>query len=399
VGMTAGTSTLEVRQARVRGLPVVAAQVPWMHQSVAMLHVNGGYGADPSQRAGLAHLTEHVCVVTTARRHAIRVFAKTDAVCTRYLLRAAPEHAAAVAGAVGSLFTADRHDAQVHDNETSAVLTEMARLIDQPQLAVAPAAAVAGFPDLDVSVPDVATAGSVRALRAEDVVRFRAATYRPDRSVLCVLGPQDPEEMLDLLATQVPEPDALVGTEPPAAGRIPLVQPLGSACALVLALPTPMVSVEEDLASRHLAADLVTGSPGILSELAARYGTRSTAFTTMVGRDRALLVVGWPPGQHVEPLAAALEQAIGEPPLAGVDRPVAATRRRVGTTIAYEQQSGEGLATMLLRHATGTGAWPDPALFDSVPDGRLTGMAGDMLRSARLWRVAGGVLVGEEQGP
>jgi hypothetical protein len=54
---------------------------------------------------------------------------------------------------------------------------------------------------------------------------------------------------------------------------------------------------------------------------------------------------------------------------------------------------------MLLRHATGTGAWPDPALFDAVPDGRLTGMAGDMLRSARLWRVAGGALVGEEQGP
>jgi hypothetical protein len=392
------TTTLDVQQARVGDLPVVAARVPWVHQSLAMLHVDGGYGSDQPDRAGLAHLTEHVCVVTTARRHGVRVYAKTDAVCTRYLLRAAPEHAGTVAAAIGSLLTADGHDGQVHNHETSAVLTEMARLVDQPQLAIAPAAALAGFPTLDVSVPDVATSESVRALRAEDVVGFRAGSYRPDRSVLCMIGPDEPAAMLDLVARHLPEPAGEALPEPAPGQRTPLAQPFGSTCALVLATPTPPARRERDLAARHLAADLLTGTPGILAELAGAYGTRSTAFSTLVGRDQALLVVGWPPGPRVAELAAALGGVIADPARAGADRLLGAVRARVGTTIAYEQRSGEGMATMLLRHATGTGVWPDPTVFDVVPDAAVTAAAARMLRAARLWRVSDDALV-EEGSP
>ena len=400
-------ATLDVLRAEVNGLPVVATRTPWAHATVGMLHVHNGYATDPLGLEGVAHLTEHVCVASIARSHDVRIFAKTDSTSTRYLLRVAPDHLPNLAGAVSAMFAPVAHDQRLHDNETNAVIIEMARLADQPQLSVSPAVATSGYPGLDVSLPDTATTESVRALTPADVLAFRRATYHPNRAVLCLVGPNDPRELLDLLAAEMDVREAPVGPAGSASGLAPGDLPtrdwpardLGGSCALVLGALTAPARSSADLAARHIASELFAGTPGMLDDLAGRLGARSSAFSILVGREHNLLVVGWPPGPAVDDLAAEVAAAIADPDAHRPDADtVAGVRARVVSRVAFDLQSSEGLAQMLLRHATGTGPWPATDTFETLPDTAVADAAVHLLRSARLWRIADGALAEVEAG-
>lgn len=386
---------LDVLEAEVGNLRVVATRAPWAHSTVGILDVATGYSTDPPGKDGVAHLSEHVCVASLSRAHGVRIFAKTDSMSTRYLIRAGEDGEADVADVVGSMFAPEAHDTQVHENETNAVLIEMARLTDQPQLSVSPAVAAAGFPGLDVTLPDIATDDSVRALTPADVLAFRQALYRPERAVLSLVGPRDPAELLDVLAHRATSTMSASSTEhdPGLPTRAWPARHLGSSCALALGTVTAPARSSEELAARHIAEELFAGAGGLLDRLGARHGARSSAFSILTGREQNLLVTGWPPGQAVAGLVDLLRRAIDDP--AGF-RPsaedIAVARSRVISTVAFEQRSAEGLAQQLLKHATGTGPWPGIAVFESVPDEAIAATVGELLGAARLWRIVDGAL-------
>ncbi len=385
---------LDVLSAEVGRLRVVATRAPWAHSTVGILEVATGYSTDPPGKDGVAHLTEHVCVASLSRRHGVRIFARTDSVSTRYLVRAGEDGETAVADVVAAMFAPEAHDAQVHENETNAVLIEMARLTDQPQLSISPAVAAAGFPGLDVTLPDVATDESVRALSREDVLAFRRALYRPERAVLSLVGPRDPAELLDVLATRNAAAAAGVVAEPGLPVRDWPARHLGSSCALALGTVTAPARSSAELAARHIAEELFAGAGGLLDRLGAEHGIRSSAFSILTGREQNLLVTGWPAGSGVAGLTGTLRQAIDDPatvlPSAEL---VDVARSRVTANVAFEQRTAEGLAQQLLKHATGTGPWPETAVFESVPDETITTTVARLLGSARLWRIVDGTLV------
>jgi predicted Zn-dependent peptidase len=388
---------LDVLEAEVGHLHVVASRAPWAHSTVGILEVDTGYSTDPPGKDGVAHLTEHVCVASLSRKHGVRIFAKTDSVSTRYLIRAGEDGEANVADVVDAMFSPEAHDTQVHENETNAVLIEIARLTDQPQLSISPAVAAAGFSGLDVTLPDIATDESVRALTPADVLAFRQALYRPARAVLSLVGPRDPAELLDVLATRAATTMSS-GTVARKELGLPFrtwpARHLGSSCALALGTVTALARSSAELAARHIAEELLAGAGGLLDRLGAEHRTRSSAFSILTGREQNLLVTGWPVGEAVAELIETLRRAIDDP---ATVRPtaenIAVARSRVISTVAFEQRSAEGLAQQLLKHVTRTGPWPEIATFESVPDETIATAVGGLLGSARLWRIVDGALV------
>jgi predicted Zn-dependent peptidase len=387
---------LDVLEAEVGRLRVVVARTPWAYSTVGIMDVATGYSTDPPGKDGVAHLTEHVCVASLSRRHGVRIFAKTDSVSTRYLIRAGEDGETNVADVVSAMFAPDAHDKQVHENETNAVLIEMARLTDQPQLSISPAVAAAGFPGLDVTLPDIATDDSVRALSQDDVLAFRQALYRPERAALSLVGPRDPAELLDVLATKAASTmsaDALVEVAPGLPKRAWPVRHLGSSCALALGTVTAPARSSAELAARHLAEELFAGTGGLLERLGGAHDIRSSAFSILTGCEQNLLVTGWHQGQNLDGLIETLRRAIDDPAaFQPTAENIAVARSRVISTVAFEQRSAEGLAQQLLKHVTRTGPWPGITIFESVPDKTIAAVVGELLDAARLWRIVDGAL-------
>jgi predicted Zn-dependent peptidase len=326
----------------------------------------------------------------------LRVFARTETHSTRYFARATPDRLDDLVGSIGVLLDARPHTAATHRNETSAVLTELARLDDQPQLRIASTLAAHAFADLDISMPDVATPASISGLGVADVTSFRARHYRPAGTVVAVAGPHPPEEVLDRLAgvafdTAEPQPADPQPADPDPAERPLPSRVVGAGHALVYAAPTPPVRNDDERTAGQIATELIVESSGLLARLGDPYGARSNGFSVLNGADRDLIVVAWPPHERLGELRSALRRLAEDP--AGVTStpeyvPLLATvRARLRIRLAYELQSPGGLAQVLLGYRLGQHPWPDPAGYDQVPDDLVTRAVIGTLGAARLWRV------------
>ncbi|TNH30585.1 insulinase family protein [Micromonospora orduensis] len=375
----------------VGGLTVVAVQVPHFRSCVGVLSVPVGYGADPAGQEGTAHLTEHICVATAASRERVQMAARTEVSATRYSARATPGSSAALIAALTSTLGARPYPAELHETERRAVLTENARVRDQPQLQIAPAVAARVAPTLDLGLRDTTTETSIGAVTPSDIVDFRQRWYRPEGSVLCLVSPNDPDKLIaeveaELAAVPPPtDPERAPGSRAPAE---PFDVPGWSDC-FIWAATTPAVTTPADLLARQLATELLTGRAGLLDEESSAVGTRSTGFATLPGRHADLLVTAWPSGPHCESLADGLRDRLPDVlSNGGGAAAVGRARARLRTRIAFEQQSPGGLASMLVRYALGQGAWPDIREIDAAADDRVVELAVRMLREASFWRIA-----------
>lgn len=384
----------------VGGLTVIAAQARYARSCVGVLSVPVGFGADPSGQEGMAHLTEHICVSTAASRERVQMAARTEVSATRYSARTTPGASTALIEALMSAFVARTYATELHDAERQAVLTENARFRDMPQVQIAPAVAARMVPDLDLGVRDTTTEGSIGAVTPSDIVAFRRRWYRPGGSVLCLVGPHDPDELVaevEAGLAAVPSPDGPRDAQPSHACAKPF-DAVGWADCFIWATVTPAVTAAPDLVARQVAVELLTGRAGLLDEVGAAVGTRSTGYATIPGRHSELLVTAWPPGPHTEALVATLRDKLPEALRSGQHAAaVAKAGARQRTKVAFEQQSPGGLAAMLMRYALGQGAWPDIRDIDAVGSDRVVELAERMLRGAALWRITDGRL-GEVAG-
>ena len=378
----------------VDGLKVIAAQLPYARSCVGVLSVPTGYADDPPGREGTAHLTEHICVVTAPHRDRVQMGARTEATATRYSARTTPSSAATLLAALTSPFDPKICPAALHESETRAVLTENARVRDQPQLQVASAVAALAAPTLDVAFRDTTTEHSIAAVTPDDVVAFRQRRYRPTGSVLCLVGPGDPDELL----AQAHAAAAILpgGREPvhpgPARGPAEPCQSEGWKDCFLWSTLTPPADGDDDQFARRLAVELLVGTGGLLDESGTAVGSRSTGYATLPGRHTDLHVVAWPAGAHTATLAAELTERAADRLESTGRAAVAGARARLRSRIAFDQQSPGGLAAMLVRHALGQGPWPAIADIDLVDDRRVIELADRMLHAATVWQIADGRL-------
>jgi predicted Zn-dependent peptidase len=382
-----------VVETTVRGMTVVAAQLSWAPTCVGSLHVPAGFAHDPPGQAGTAHLTEHICAAVAARRGRMRIAARTDATATRYSARAGRGGAAALVRTLTSAFTTEAADPRLLEAEIQAVLTENARLRDQPQLHVAHAVASRAVPISDLAVRDATTQATLAAVAPADVGSFVHRWYRPEGAVLCVVAPDDPDAVIH-------EVDAALAAVPPGV-RQPALDPTpaqpyqvsGWSDCVVWATLTPPATTDDDLLARQLAVELLTGASGLLDEAGAAVGTRSTGRATLIGSRAELLVVAWPPGPHTRHLLSALHRPI--PELAGGTEAaaIAAARARLRSRIAFDQQSPGGLAALLVRYMLGRGPWPALDVIGDSSDGvRVVDFAARLLAAATYWQIQDGTL-------
>jgi predicted Zn-dependent peptidase len=382
----------------VHGMSVIAAGLPSARSCVGVLRVSAGFADDPLGQEGTAHLTEHVCAITAVRR-GVQLAARTESIATRYSARVAPDATAALVQGILSPLRAEIHPAELHEAETQAVLTENARTRDQPKLLMAPAVAARAAPTLDAAIRDTSTQDSMARISRSDIVAFRRRWYRPDRSMLCLVGPDHPAKLLAeadrVVATLAPSCEEGEERRDGQARRGPAqrFQAAGWPDSVIWASATPPVSTDGDLLARHIAVDLLTGSPGLLDAAGSAHGSRPTGQATLPGTRSDFLVVAWSVPGPPPSLAAELHQCL--PRLLAAAEGAAAlaqARARLRARIAFDQQSPGSLAAMLLRHALGQGPWPDADNVEAAPTDRVIELAAGMLRQASFWRVAEGQL-------
>lgn len=393
-----GVPVAIVLDTTVHGMTVIAAGLPSARSCVGMLNVSAGFADDPAGQEGTAHLTEHVCATTAVHRGGVQLAARTEPIATRYSARATPAAMAAlVQGCVSPLY-AEMHPAQLHKAETQAVLTENARTRDQPKLLLAHAVAARMAPALDAAIRDTSTEDSMSKISRADIVAFRRRWYRPDRATLCVVGPDHPGKLLaeaDRAASTLALGREAGGEHRDGQARRGPAHPFqveGWPDSVIWASVTPPVSADGDLLARHIAVELLTGSPGLLGAASATCGG-PTGQAMLPGIRSDLLVIAWSATGPLTLLPAELHQRLPRM-LASADgtAALAHARARLQAQIAFDQQSPGGLAAMLLGYALGKGPWPDADSVWAAPAGRVLELAAEMLSQAKLWRVADGQL-------
>jgi hypothetical protein len=380
-------SLIEVVEAELHGMRLQIARVPGAHVAAGVIEVDTGHGHDPLGHEGLAHLTEHVRATTATSIHGIKVSGQTEATLTRYAASSAHDGALHLAATLAAVLHPVRHDSVLHDSERNAVLIEMARQADRPQLRIAPAAAWAALPDSVHAITDVATPATVSAVTVDAVTDFGAAAYLSHRARLCLVSRHDPAHVLDTLAEHVSAGGP--GGEPvllPAAARgvTPGADP--STRAVVLVGPAAHGADQTRALAREAAVELLFGAGGALSAAAAAHGLTPIGYSLLPGLHADLGVLAWQLGDPDQVARFAADLRHLDP--SRLD--IAGVRRALRAGMRYEQASAGGLARQLMRYAAGAGPWPDPDAFVSVTDAHIVACCVQILLNIQLWVLAEG---------
>lgn len=381
----------DVTTTQLGALTVIITAMPWAHSCAGILDLPGGFAEDATHLAGLAHLTEHISVAEAVRRSGVPLQARTYADGTRYAARTARRGTASLIDALTSPLRPEPHGEDLHRRETHALLTEVARLRDSPQLQVAGAVGALSFPGAGAAARDLTTVDSVSSVTPTDVLRFRQDLARRPGAILSLAGRVQAEELLDLIAARLGPVAVDVVPGPPAPRQEPPARSGEWLDGLFWTALPPRAAGDNALAARLIATELVASTGGLLDGVAAGHGRASNAYATVPERDRDVLVVGWTAGAIPAGLPAALHD-LRYVDADGNREAVAAARARVRARIAFTMQAPGGLAELLLNSALSAGPWPDLAALDEVPAEQVVAAAEAILRTAVLWQTADGQL-------
>lgn len=192
------------------GLRIVCIPMPAIHSVAMMLFVGLGSRYEPRERAGAAHLIEHMLFKGTSRRPTAAQIAQTlDAVggilnastdkeLTTYWAKVAREHAGLALDLIADMVRNSRMTPSDVTKEKQVVVEELRMLADDPQDRVHVLVEEALWPDQPVGREIAGTVESVSGLGRKVLRDYVTGYYGPNNAVLSVAGGITLDEIVEL---------------------------------------------------------------------------------------------------------------------------------------------------------------------------------------------------------
>ena len=211
-----------------RALPMVALE----------LLIDAGSRHEPAQQAGLANLTSKLLTYGTKKRNALQISETLDFVGAG-LSTSAGENVASVSLtilkkdlAVGlellaEILTASTFPQEEIDRQKQTVIAGIRAQEEDPGSVAGRAFAAALFPQSPYGRPVEGSEASVKGLQAQSLKDFFSRYYRPNRSIMAVVGDVSETEITQALNKALrPWSKGVEGSAPPAPSQIGAVQTL-----------------------------------------------------------------------------------------------------------------------------------------------------------------------------
>lgn len=188
------------------GLRLLVEPTDWLQGVTAGVYIATGSADEPAGLEGIAHVLEHVVFKGTGAHSgreigaAIEAFggelnAYTSKEYTCIWGRALPEGLSTLVQLLGELFLSPALRARELELERRVILEEHATWLDSPEDRVSDLLETQIFGDHPLAHTVLGRPGSLRAITIQDLRRFHAETWRPERAVLAVSGPVDPGDV------------------------------------------------------------------------------------------------------------------------------------------------------------------------------------------------------------
>ena len=191
------------------GVRVVSLDMPEVATCSVGIWVDVGARYEPVELNGVAHLVEHMAFKGTARRSAQAIAEEIEDVGGQLNAYTSREHTAFYARvlaedlplAVDLLADIVRHariDADELDRERAVVLQEIGQVLDTPDDWVFDLWQDTAYPNQPLGRSILGPATTVERLARDDVLRYLATHYAPDRLVVAAAGRVDHERVTEL---------------------------------------------------------------------------------------------------------------------------------------------------------------------------------------------------------
>jgi zinc protease len=205
-----------------RALPIVAIE----------LMIDAGSRHESADQAGLANLTSKLLSFGTKRRNALQISETLDFIGAG-LSTGASENVASMSMTilkkdlttglelVGEILTSSTFPQGEIDRQKQTILAAIKAKEDDPGAVAGKAFAAALFPQSPYGRPVEGTESSVKGLQQKNLREFFARYYRPNRSILSVVGDVSEQEIIGALKPALRAwSKGAASTAPPAPSRI-----------------------------------------------------------------------------------------------------------------------------------------------------------------------------------
>jgi zinc protease len=205
-----------------RALPIVAIE----------LMIDAGSRHESAEQAGLANLTSKLLSFGTKRRNALQISETLDFIGAG-LSTGASENVASMSMTilkkdlttglelVGEILTSSIFPQGEIDRQKQTILAAIKAKEDDPGAVAGKAFAAALFPQSPYGRPVEGTESSVKGLQQKNLREFFARYYRPNRSILSVVGDVSEQEIIGALKPALRAwSKGAASTAPPAPSRI-----------------------------------------------------------------------------------------------------------------------------------------------------------------------------------
>jgi len=181
------------------GLTVVSERIPGIRSVSLGAWIKAGSNADPLEKIGIAHFTEHMLFKGTRRRSAYDIAEAVESVggaldaftsrnLTCYHAHVPGEHTDLVLDILSDIMLHSVFSSEEIERERNVIMEEISSARDVPEEAVQDAFTDTVLNPLPESKPILGTRGSVREIRREDFLEFTASHYTGPNTIITAAG-------------------------------------------------------------------------------------------------------------------------------------------------------------------------------------------------------------------
>jgi predicted Zn-dependent peptidase len=212
------------------GLRIITEQVPGQRSATIGVWVGVGSRDEGATVHGCSHFLEHLLFKGTPERSALDISIALDAVGGEFNAFTAKEYTCFHArvldqglplavDVLGDMVTASLITEDDVDAERDVILDEIAMHDDDPDDVAHNLFASLAWGDSPLGRPIAGTAETIEAMTRDQIRRFYARHYRPERMVVSVAGSVDHAKVVRLVRTAFSRRDFLAGTARPVPAR------------------------------------------------------------------------------------------------------------------------------------------------------------------------------------
>ncbi|GKY89519.1 M16 family metallopeptidase [Sinisalibacter aestuarii] len=191
------------------GVRVVTEHMPGLESASLGIWVTAGGRHERAEQNGIAHFLEHMAFKGTKRRSALQIAeeiedvggylnAYTSREVTAYYARVLKDDVALAFDVISDIVLNPVFDPRELEVERGVILQEIGQALDTPDDVIFDWLQEVAFPDQPMGRTILGPAERVRAFSREDLARFVAEHYAPERMILSAAGAVDHDMLMRL---------------------------------------------------------------------------------------------------------------------------------------------------------------------------------------------------------